>query len=596
MSKITLNNVADLTQPITAAAVINANSATIQNSFDNTLSRDGTSPNTMNASLDMNSNRILNLPAAVLDNDPVRLIDIVNMGGNPTVAGIPVGGTTNQVLTKDSNTDFDVSWSTPLAGTVSSVALTMPADFSITGSPVTSSGTLGVTYVNTPTGTGGLVRSTSPTLTTPTINNGTLSTPTVTNPTVSTGTFTSPTVAGTGITMNGSTSGSTILRPSAVASGTITLPATTDTVCVVAGGQTLTNKVISGSSNTISNVALSNLSSQAANTLVGNFTSGSATPTASTIGALTQKVAPAGTDLVLIQDQAASGALKYATVSSVSSAGSVSSIAGNTGAFTLSHGLVNSTNDLRIDIPSIANYIGGLTLSTAGGSATFGIAAGSCSDSTNADFMKLSSAYTKTSSTWLVGSGSGALDTGTATASTWYHVHIIKRTDTNVVDVLISLSATAPTMPTNYTLRRRIGSIFLNSSSQWTAFTQRGQEFWWVTPTNDITASGSFGSTSANFTIASPLGISVQAIMNFQFNAASGAPAACYFRNPSDGDIVPGSFNGPSLRDGSSSAQGVAGQHRIWTNTSSQIAGRASASSCSLFGSVLGWYDPQGQF
>ena len=52
----------------------------------------------------------------------------------------------------------------------------------------------------------------------------------------------SPVIGGTGITLNGATSGSTLLRPSSVASGTLTLPATTDTVCVIAGTQTLSNK------------------------------------------------------------------------------------------------------------------------------------------------------------------------------------------------------------------------------------------------------------------------------------------------------------------------------------------------------------------
>ncbi len=30
--------------------------------------------------------------------------------------GVPVGGTTNQVLTKNSNTDFDTGWVTPSGG------------------------------------------------------------------------------------------------------------------------------------------------------------------------------------------------------------------------------------------------------------------------------------------------------------------------------------------------------------------------------------------------------------------------------------------------------------------------------------------------
>jgi hypothetical protein len=42
------------------AADINANLERIAEAFDNTLSRDGSSPNAMNADLDMNSNDILN--------------------------------------------------------------------------------------------------------------------------------------------------------------------------------------------------------------------------------------------------------------------------------------------------------------------------------------------------------------------------------------------------------------------------------------------------------------------------------------------------------------------------------------------------------
>ena len=43
-----------------ATAVINENFDNIRNAFDNTLSIDGSTPNAMEADLDMNSNDILN--------------------------------------------------------------------------------------------------------------------------------------------------------------------------------------------------------------------------------------------------------------------------------------------------------------------------------------------------------------------------------------------------------------------------------------------------------------------------------------------------------------------------------------------------------
>lgn len=163
MTKVVLGDVANLNDTTTSKTVINNNSAIIETASDNTLSRDGTSPNQMAAALDMNSNRVLNLVAPVNGTEPLRLIDASILNGGGTIATFPTGGTTGQVLAKNSNTDFDTGWS----NSVTSVGLALPADFTITNSPVTTTGTLTGTFANTPTGTGGFVRQTSPALITP---------------------------------------------------------------------------------------------------------------------------------------------------------------------------------------------------------------------------------------------------------------------------------------------------------------------------------------------------------------------------------------------------------------------------------------------
>src|SRR6266852_2654039 len=99
MSKITLPNVADLTQPVTAATTINNNSATIQTAFDNTLSRDGTQPNTMNSNLDLNGNQILNLPSPATTNSPLRLQDLNTFIGGGSIVVPVVNAGTNIALT-----------------------------------------------------------------------------------------------------------------------------------------------------------------------------------------------------------------------------------------------------------------------------------------------------------------------------------------------------------------------------------------------------------------------------------------------------------------------------------------------------------------
>lgn len=94
---------------------------------------------------------------------------------------------------------------------------------------------------------------------------------------------------------------------------------------------------------------LSGHATQAAFTIVANNSGSAAAPTAVDISALTTKASPAGTDYLLLSDQAASGAFKKVTVTSVAAGSTVASIAGNTGAFTLSTGITNSVNDIRID-------------------------------------------------------------------------------------------------------------------------------------------------------------------------------------------------------------------------------------------------------
>lgn len=103
MTKVTLANVGSLIDATTAATTINSNSAAVVAAFDNTLSRDGTAPNTMSAALDMNSNQIYNLPAPSTVNSPARLIDVVS---NPSIVVPGTGTSGHTVPFLDGNNTF----------------------------------------------------------------------------------------------------------------------------------------------------------------------------------------------------------------------------------------------------------------------------------------------------------------------------------------------------------------------------------------------------------------------------------------------------------------------------------------------------------
>ena len=59
--------------------------------------------------------------------------------------GVPVGGSTGQVLSKINATDYNTTWTTPTTGTVTQVAATAGTGISVSGSPITSSGSLTIT-------------------------------------------------------------------------------------------------------------------------------------------------------------------------------------------------------------------------------------------------------------------------------------------------------------------------------------------------------------------------------------------------------------------------------------------------------------------
>ena len=75
MAKVVLDNLVNLQNEQSAVTRINTNNDRLEVAIENTLSRDGTSPNEMNADLDMNDHRIYNLPEPVTNTEPLRKID-----------------------------------------------------------------------------------------------------------------------------------------------------------------------------------------------------------------------------------------------------------------------------------------------------------------------------------------------------------------------------------------------------------------------------------------------------------------------------------------------------------------------------------------
>lgn len=368
-----------------------------------------------------------------------------------------------------------------------------------------------------------------------------------------------------GILLKGSSTGYTTFV-SANASGTaytVTFPAATDTVAELAATQTLTNKSIAGSE-------------------INSGTVGSAYGGAGTISGI-MKANGSGTV------SAANSGTDYAPATSGSSilygngSGGFSNVTIGTGLSFSGGTLTNSSSG------AIRDYIAGFILSTAGSSATMSIAAGQATDSTNAISISLS-AFSKTTSSWASGSGNGGLDTGSIAINTWYKFYVINGTDGTDVIFTTAALATGPSMPSGYTYFRYIGSGKTNGSSQWTSFTQNGNDFRWITPPLDANATP-LTTAYSNITLTVPTGIIVQAYGNI-----AGIAGDTYQIRPvfaSDG--APNSTTSPlATISGNGVALTASGKWFAWTNASSQIQA-ASNSSNNVYITTEGWVDPRGQ-
>ena len=308
MPKLTLSNIQNLQNESTVVTTLTQNNNATVAAIENTLSRDGSIPNHMNADLDMNNNRIINLPDGLTDQEPAtygQLLDFsaaIGEGAVVDASYVTLGNNTNLLsnrvltggygvtftdggpqanLTLDVNqAQLDLAVSTLTNKTIDLASNTITGtraqfntalsddDFAtLTGTETLTNKTVALGS-NTVTGTTAQFNTAltdndfatlagSETLTNKTVNlsNNTLSgTRAQFNTAMSdddfvsltgTETLSNKTIAGTGVNFAGSTSGSTNVRATAVAgSTTLTLPAATDTLVARTTTDTLTNKTL----------------------------------------------------------------------------------------------------------------------------------------------------------------------------------------------------------------------------------------------------------------------------------------------------------------------------------------------------------------
>lgn len=254
--------------------------------------------------------------------------------------------------------------------------------------------------------------------------------------------------------------------------------------------------------------------------------------------------------------------------------------AGDNGTDAASTAFVQSAVLLRTFLSGLGTSNNGTTPNT-----KIDVAAGVCADSSNA--MPLSYAGGTID---LATMGANGLDTGSLANSTSYHVFIVGKADGTTVPIA-SLSPAAPTMPSGYTLKRRIASFTTDGSAHVVPYLQDGNDFYRA---SIVTYSSTSTRALALLTVSVPTGIVVNPFLTASLGVSGAgnmdmqlAPGA----NSALSAIYAGTGTSPTTHAGSSFVGPP-------TNTSAQIYMGVTLTSGSIAEGQLfikGWRDARGQ-
>jgi hypothetical protein len=213
--------------------------------------------------------------------------------------------------------------------------------------------------------------------------------------------------------------------------------------------------------------------------------------------------------------------------------------------------------------------------------------------------MRLASAMAKTTSAWAAGTAAGGLDTGAIANSTWYHWFVIYNPTTLAVDVVFSATATPAagptTMPSGYTLFRRIGSMKTNGSAQWTSFVQWNDEFTWVTPVQEINVNSSSTAITTRTLPNLPPNITVLgALSAYMQDSTTGPNASCFIMSMDATSISDPNF-GVVITTTALTIVGGGSFRLKMINQQCKTANQSAGANVLLRITTMGWVDDRGK-
>lgn len=232
-------------------------------------------------------------------------------------------------------------------------------------------------------------------------------------------------------------------------------------------------------------------------------------------------------------------------------------------------------------VQSFISYVQGLDVDVATAT-TLTVGAGQCRDSSNAYDIAIASQLTINCAT----NGALGLDSGSLANNTWYAVLAIgSSTLDNDGSVMVSTSATAPTMPSGYDVFRRIGWVRTDGSAQLRECHISGNGHDRLTMWDPVLTALTNG-TATTFTDIDLSGVmpstSTVAYLNYKFTPASAGNLAEFRANGSSATTVMGVTGGANLN---------AGQLMVNTDSSQVIEYKVANGADDLDMTIVGYVD-----
>lgn len=245
----------------------------------------------------------------------------------------------------------------------------------------------------------------------------------------------------------------------------------------------------------------------------------------------------------------------------------------------------------------VAGAFKGLSVSSTGLSASISVAADALT-LTDGSYYRTVTSVSQTCSTAV--SGAGGLDAGSIASSTWYSLWVIGKTD-GTISTLLSTSATAPTMPSGYTLKARIGWIRTDGTVNKypLGFTQKGNRVRYLiasgtnvtaAPTIASGASGTPGTTLTSTSVSTYVPSTASNIVGMLYMVSAGNQTMAVQISPNSTASYTGcggAFLTQSINT-SYANQGIQ-FNLLLESTNVYYAGSPGAGSCGA--SCLGWED-----